>query len=146
MTAISQVLWGSIGYSVGALQGAALAVKEQGLDRRVILFVGDGSLQLTCQEISTMIRHNLTPIMYVFAFSLRYSNQPEFTITDLQTFLPASYLTTTGIPSNAKSTEKMPDTTMSIHGNTPNSLTSSTWTQRIQRHIRLGPSRIWISC
>ena len=61
---ISQVLWGSIGYSVGALQGAALAVKEQKKERRVILFVGDGSLQLTVQEISTMLRHGLTPIMY----------------------------------------------------------------------------------
>ncbi|KAI5803363.1 thiamine diphosphate-binding protein [Peziza echinospora] len=62
---ISQVLWGSIGYSVGALQGAALAVKEQKKERRVILFVGDGSLQLTVQEISTMLRHDLTPIIFV---------------------------------------------------------------------------------
>lgn len=59
---ISQVLWGSIGYSVGAAQGAALAAKELG-NRRVILFVGDGSFQLTAQEVSTMIRNNLTPIM-----------------------------------------------------------------------------------
>lgn len=50
VTAISQVLWGSIGYSVGACQGASLAVKEQG-NRRTILFVGDGSLQLTAQEL-----------------------------------------------------------------------------------------------
>lgn len=63
MTAISQVLWGSIGYAVGALQGAALACNESFPHRRVILFVGDGSLQLTVQEISTMIRHGLKPIM-----------------------------------------------------------------------------------
>ncbi|KAL4800636.1 thiamine diphosphate-binding protein [Aspergillus venezuelensis] len=63
-TAISQVLWGSIGYSVGACQGAALAAKEQG-NRRTILWVGDGSLQLTVQEISTMIRNNLNPIIFV---------------------------------------------------------------------------------
>ncbi|KAI5813810.1 thiamine diphosphate-binding protein [Pyronema omphalodes] len=62
---ISQVLYGSIGYSVGALQGAALAVKEKFPDRRCILFVGDGSLQLTVQEIATMIRHNLKPIIFV---------------------------------------------------------------------------------
>ena len=42
VTAISQVLWGSIGYSVGALQGAALAARDAGEDRRTILFVGDG--------------------------------------------------------------------------------------------------------
>lgn len=61
VTAISQVLWGSIGYSVGACQGAALAAKEQ--NRRTVLWVGDGSLQLTLQEISTMIRNKLNPIM-----------------------------------------------------------------------------------
>ena len=62
VTAISQVLWGSIGYSVGACQGAALAAKETG-DRRTILFVGDGSFELTAQELSTMIRHDLKPIL-----------------------------------------------------------------------------------
>ncbi|KKK13022.1 hypothetical protein P175DRAFT_0477257 [Aspergillus ochraceoroseus IBT 24754] len=64
VTAISQVLWGSIGYSVGACQGAALAAKEQG-NRRTLLFVGDGSFQLTVQEVSTMIRNNLNPIIFV---------------------------------------------------------------------------------
>lgn len=62
VTAISQVLWGSIGYSVGACQGAAVAAKEQN-NRRTILFVGDGSIQLTVQELSTMIRNKLNPIM-----------------------------------------------------------------------------------
>jgi len=62
VTALSQVLWGSIGYSVGACQGAALAAKEK-KDRRTILFVGDGSFQLTAQELSTIIRNGLTPIM-----------------------------------------------------------------------------------
>lgn len=63
VTALSQVLWGSIGWSVGACQGAALAAKDSGNDRRTILFVGDGSFQLTAQELSTMIRHGLKPIM-----------------------------------------------------------------------------------
>lgn len=61
--ALSQVLWGSIGYSVGACQGAAMAAKEVGGNRRTILFVGDGSFELTAQELSTMIRHDLKPIM-----------------------------------------------------------------------------------
>jgi pyruvate decarboxylase len=64
VTAISQVLWGSIGYSVGACQGAAAAAKEQN-NRRTILFVGDGSIQLTLQEVSTMIRNKLNPIIFV---------------------------------------------------------------------------------
>ena len=63
VTALSQILWGSIGWSVGACQGASLAAKDSQEDRRTILFVGDGSLQLTVQELSTMIRKGLKPIM-----------------------------------------------------------------------------------
>ncbi|KAF2195956.1 pyruvate decarboxylase [Delitschia confertaspora ATCC 74209] len=64
VTAISQVLWGSIGYATGSCQGAALAAKEKGI-KRTILFTGDGSFQLTAQEVSTMIRNNLNPIIFV---------------------------------------------------------------------------------
>lgn len=42
----SQVLWGSIGWSVGACLGVALAAREEKLGR-VMLFVGDGSFQLS---------------------------------------------------------------------------------------------------
>lgn len=63
VTALSQVLWGSIGWSVGAAQGACLAARDMGGNRRTILFVGDGSFQLTAQELSTMIRRGLKPIM-----------------------------------------------------------------------------------
>lgn len=63
VTALSQVLWGSIGWSVGACQGAALAAKDMESSRRTILFVGDGSFQLTAQEVSTMIRHGLNATM-----------------------------------------------------------------------------------
>ncbi|KAM0788188.1 hypothetical protein ACM66B_001347 [Microbotryomycetes sp. NB124-2] len=64
-TFLSQVLWGSIGWAGGATLGALLAAKEAGYDRRVILFIGDGSLQLTVQEIATMLRHDLKPILVV---------------------------------------------------------------------------------
>ena len=60
-TVIVQSLWGSIGYSVGAVLGAALANPK----RRTILFVGDGSFQLTAQELSSVIRHKLTPIVFL---------------------------------------------------------------------------------
>jgi len=63
VTALNQTLWGSIGWALGACQGAALAAKDTGGLRRTILFEGDGSLQLTAQEISTMIKHNLDVIM-----------------------------------------------------------------------------------
>ncbi|KAF2011613.1 pyruvate decarboxylase-like protein [Aaosphaeria arxii CBS 175.79] len=67
VTAISQVLWGSIGYATGACQGAALAAKDLGqlTSRRTILFTGDGSFQLTAQELSTMIRNKLNPIIFI---------------------------------------------------------------------------------
>ncbi|KAI9480848.1 MAG: thiamine diphosphate-binding protein [Benjaminiella poitrasii] len=58
---IAQVLWGSIGYSVGAALGAAMAAR----DRRVYLFCGDGSFQLTCQEVSVILRHGLTPVIFI---------------------------------------------------------------------------------
>jgi len=56
VTFLTQILWGSIGYSVGAALGAALAGKNE--NRRVFVLVGDGSFQLVCQEISTMLRFN----------------------------------------------------------------------------------------
>jgi pyruvate decarboxylase len=64
VTAISQVLWGSIGYATGSCQGAALAAKELGI-KRTILFTGDGSFQLTAQEVSTMLRNKLNPIIFI---------------------------------------------------------------------------------
>ena len=89
VTALSQVLWGSIGYSVGACQGAALAAKETG-DRRTILFVGDGSFQLTAQEVSTMIRHGLKPIIFVICndgYTIeRYIHGMDAVYNDVQTW------------------------------------------------------------
>ncbi|KAI5123447.1 hypothetical protein M0805_008819 [Coniferiporia weirii] len=63
-TFVSQILWGSIGWTVGSTLGAALAARDLGLGR-TILFIGDGSLQLTVQEISSMIRVGVTPIIFV---------------------------------------------------------------------------------
>jgi len=58
---IGQTFYGSIGYTVGATLGACIAAR----DRNVILFVGDGSFQVTCQDLSTMIRNNLKPIIFL---------------------------------------------------------------------------------
>jgi indolepyruvate decarboxylase len=58
---VSQVIWGSIGYSVGSLLGTLTAAP----DRRHLLFVGDGSFQLTAQEISTMLRHDHKPVIFL---------------------------------------------------------------------------------
>ncbi|ODV84421.1 hypothetical protein CANARDRAFT_8772 [[Candida] arabinofermentans NRRL YB-2248] len=64
-TAISQVLWGSIGFSLPAAAGASFALEEIDPARRVVLFIGDGSLQLTVQAISDICRWNLKPYLFV---------------------------------------------------------------------------------
>lgn len=56
-----QPLWGSIGYSLPATFGAQTADTE----RRVILIIGDGSAQLTIQELSSMMRDGLKPIIFL---------------------------------------------------------------------------------
>lgn len=58
---IGQTFYGSIGYTVGATLGAGMAAP----DRRVVLFVGDGAFQVTCQDLSTMIRYHLKPIIFL---------------------------------------------------------------------------------
>ncbi|MGL4739462.1 MAG: alpha-keto acid decarboxylase family protein [Sarcina sp.] len=58
---IGQPLWGSIGYTVGAVLGTHMADRN----RRNILLVGDGSFQLTVQEVSTMLRQNLNTVVFV---------------------------------------------------------------------------------
>jgi indolepyruvate decarboxylase len=60
-TFVSQAVWGSIGYTVGSLLGTLTAAPE----RRHLLFVGDGSFQLTAQELSTMLRHDLKPVIFL---------------------------------------------------------------------------------
>lgn len=58
---ISQPLWGSIGYTLPALLGSMVAAPK----RRHVLFIGDGSIQLTMQELSTIIREDLKPIIFI---------------------------------------------------------------------------------
>lgn len=58
---VGQALWGSIGYALPAILGTQMADKS----RRNILVIGDGSLQLTAQEISTMLREDINPVLFV---------------------------------------------------------------------------------
>ncbi|HMA72285.1 MAG TPA: thiamine pyrophosphate-binding protein, partial [Xanthobacteraceae bacterium] len=60
-TFVGSVNWGSIGYSVGALLGTLTAAPE----RRHILFVGDGSFQVTAQELSTILRQDHKPVIFL---------------------------------------------------------------------------------
>ncbi|MFE4514950.1 alpha-keto acid decarboxylase family protein [Kitasatospora sp. NPDC056783] len=60
---LAQNSWLSIGYSVGATTGVALG-RQQPL-KRPLVFVGDGSFQEICQELSTQVRHHLRPVFFV---------------------------------------------------------------------------------
>lgn len=61
VTFVSQPLWGSIGYTLPALLGTQIADQT----RRNVLIIGDGSFQLTGQELSTMLRQNIKPIIFL---------------------------------------------------------------------------------
>jgi indolepyruvate decarboxylase len=61
ITFVSQLLWASIGFTLPAALGAAMADKS----RRVNLFIGDGAFQLTGQEISVIAKHNLNVNIFV---------------------------------------------------------------------------------
>ncbi|KAI1617392.1 pyruvate decarboxylase [Exophiala viscosa] len=61
VTFFTQLYYSCIGFTVGALLGALVAQREQGNNGRAWLFVGDGSLQMTVQELSTIIRYDFKP-------------------------------------------------------------------------------------
>lgn len=99
VTLINQILWSSIGYGVGAAQGAALYAREHNNQyqnskdehhqhKRVICFEGDGSFQLTCQELSTIMRLELDVIMFVIendGYEIeRWVHGPEAHYNDIQ--------------------------------------------------------------
>lgn len=54
-------VWCSIGYATPAILGAILATPG----RRHILLTGEGSLQMSVQELSTVMRHDLKPFISV---------------------------------------------------------------------------------
>jgi TPP-dependent 2-oxoacid decarboxylase len=58
---IGQAFYLSIGYSIPACLGASLASDHH----RALVFVGDGAFQMTAQELSTIIRHHLNPIIFL---------------------------------------------------------------------------------
>jgi len=60
-TFMNQTLWGAIGWATPAAFGAALAAPQ----RRTILITGEGSHQLTAQEVSQFHRFGLKPIIFV---------------------------------------------------------------------------------
>lgn len=75
---IAQGGWGCIGYATPAAFGAAVGAPG----RRVLLFTGDGSLQLTVQELSSMLHMHCKIIVFVinnYGYTIeKYLNTPEY--------------------------------------------------------------------
>lgn len=61
VTFLNQPLWGSIGWATPAAFGAAIADR----DRRVVLVTGDGSHQMTANELGVMGRYGVNPVIFV---------------------------------------------------------------------------------
>ena len=57
----NQTLWGAIGWATPAAFGAALAAPK----RRTVLVTGEGSHQLTAQEVGQFHRRGLKPIIFL---------------------------------------------------------------------------------
>ncbi|HHT20260.1 MAG TPA: alpha-keto acid decarboxylase family protein [Tissierellia bacterium] len=60
-TYIASLIWGAIGFTLPALFGSLLANPQ----RRQILFIGDGSFQVSAQALSRIIDRGLNPIIFV---------------------------------------------------------------------------------
>ena len=60
-TYVGSQIWGAIGFTLPAYFGSMLADP----DRRQILFIGDGSFQVTAQEFSTILRNKQNPIIFL---------------------------------------------------------------------------------
>ena len=58
---VAQAFYLSIGYALPAGLGAALAAP----DRRVVVSIGDGAFQMTAQALSSLIRYNVAPIVFI---------------------------------------------------------------------------------
>ena len=57
-----EMQWGSIGWSVPASFGYAMGLED---GRRLVSVIGDGSFQLTAQEVSNMIRHRQEVLIFL---------------------------------------------------------------------------------
>ena len=58
---VASHVWGAIGYTLPALYGSLLANP----DRRQVLFIGDGSFQVTAQALSRILYEEQNPVIFV---------------------------------------------------------------------------------
>jgi indolepyruvate decarboxylase len=58
---IAAPTWGAVGYTLPALFGSLTGASS----RRHLLFIGDGSFQLTVQELSSILRRDQKPVIFL---------------------------------------------------------------------------------
>jgi indolepyruvate decarboxylase len=80
----NQTLWGSIGWATGAALGTAIADRS----RRTVLITGDGSHQLTANEIGNYARYGVKPVIFVlnnegYAVERVLEDYPDWSYNDL---------------------------------------------------------------
>ena len=80
----NQTLWGSIGWATGAALGTAVADRS----RRTVLITGEGSHQLTANEIGNYGRHGVKPAIFVlnnegYAVERSLEEYPDWEYNDL---------------------------------------------------------------
>ncbi len=81
---ISQTMWGSIGWATPASFGAAMADRE----KRLILLTGEGSHQLTIQEMANLFKYEIRPIILLlnnngYTIERVLSNDPNDSFNDI---------------------------------------------------------------
>ncbi|TID31005.1 hypothetical protein CANINC_000407 [Pichia inconspicua] len=62
---IIQSYWASIGYALPATLGASLALRDFNLPGKVVSIEGDGSAQMSLQELSSMLRYNIDATLII---------------------------------------------------------------------------------
>ncbi|WP_201529357.1 alpha-keto acid decarboxylase family protein [Psychrobacter frigidicola] len=79
VTCYGQPMWGSIGYTLPASLGAAIASDH----KRSVLLIGDGSALLTIQEVAVMLQERINPVIilinnegYTVERAIHGENQP----------------------------------------------------------------------
>jgi indolepyruvate decarboxylase len=80
----NQTLWGSIGWATPAAMGAAIAEPN----RRTVLITGEGSHQLTANELGNFGRHGTKPVIFVlnnngFGIERALEKYPDWIYNDL---------------------------------------------------------------
>ena len=111
VTFVGQPLWASIGYTLPALLGACTARPG----RRGVLLIGDGAAQLTVQELSTIITHELPALIvvvdndgYTVERAIHGPTQPYNDIARWDwTLLPAAFGGTEVMATRATTTDEL---------------------------------------